>query len=209
VACDRSRDTGPANGSIDKCGRSRQMNSIDNGATKRDETVVQAKAMREVVGRCEFFRQRLWENPVGVAWQAQFSGCLALLRSVGHVLNKVDAASSERLAINATQWWKTIKASKPEPKIFWEFIDKERNLILKESEISAGQSVAVVLSGVQARGSAAGEKIEPTTLQAEVRPQARYSYQMNQGHFAGRDPRELIDDAIDWWHRQILIIETS
>jgi hypothetical protein len=32
---------------------------------------------------------------------------------------------------------------------------------------------------------------------------------MNNGHFAGRDPRELIDEAIAWWRQQILIIETS
>jgi hypothetical protein len=149
------------------------------------------------------------ENPVGVAWQAQFSGCVALLRSVGHVLHKVDAASSEKLASNATKWWKGITASKPEPKIFWEFIDAERNLILKESEIRAGRSVSVVLRGVEARGSVAGEKTEPITLTANPQPEAQYSYHMNQGHFAGRDPRELIDEAIAWWHLQISIIETS
>jgi hypothetical protein len=170
---------------------------------------MRAKAMREVISRCEFFRQKLWENPVGVAWQAQFSGCTALLRSVGHVLDKVDAASSERLASNATKWWDSIKASKPEPEIFWEFIERERNLILKESEIRAGQSVAISFPGVQARGSVAGEKPEPTTLPTEARPEASYSYQMNQGYFAGRDPRELIDEAIAWWHQQILTIETS
>jgi hypothetical protein len=179
------------------------------GTTPVNEAAVRAQATREVVSRCEFFRQKLWENPVGVAWQAQFSGCIALLRSVGHVLDKVDAASSERLASNARKWWDSIKASKPEARIFWEFIEKERNLILKESEIRAGQSVTIDLRGVQAQGSVAGEKPEPTTLLAEARTEPSYSYQMNQGHFAGRDPRELIGEAIAWWHQQILIIETS
>ena len=169
---------------------------------------VRAQAMREVVSRCEFFRERLWENPVGVAWQAQFSGCIALLRSAGHVLYKVDAASSDRLASSARKWWDSVKASKPEPTIFWEFIDKERNLILKESEIRAGQSVTITLVGVQALGLAAGQKPEPV-LPAKARTEASYSYQMNQGHFAGRDPRELIDEAIAWWHQQILKIETG
>jgi hypothetical protein len=174
-----------------------------------NEAAVHAQAMREVVARCEFFRRKLWENPVGVAWEAQFSGCIALLRSVGHVLNKTDVASSERLASNATKWWASMKTSKPDPRIYWEFIEKERNLVLKESDIRAGQSAMVRIVGVQARGAAADEKTEPLTLPAEARPKATYSYQMNQGHFTGRDPRELIDEAIAWWNEQILIIETT
>jgi hypothetical protein len=166
---------------------------------------MQAKATREVVKRCEFFRARLWENPVGVAWQAQFSGCVALLRSVGHVMDRVDAVSSEGLTRNATKWWKELNASKPEPRIFWEFIDKERNLILKESEIRAGQSVTGVLTGVQAQALVAGQKPVPPLV--ETPPRAEYSYQMNEGYYVGRDPRELIDEAIAWWHRQIQVLE--
>ena len=49
------------------------------------------------------------------------------------------------IANNAREWWKGIKANKPEPMIFWEFIEKERNLILKEATFRAGQSVAVTL----------------------------------------------------------------
>jgi hypothetical protein len=32
---------------------------------------------------------------------------------------------------------------------------------------------------------------------------------MDEGAFAGRDPRELIDAAIGWWSKQISKIETS
>lgn len=99
-----------------------------------------------------------------------------MLRSVGHVLEKTDAVSSSRLASNAKKWWISIKASKPEPTIFWEFTEKERNLVLKESEIRAGQSATVVIVGVRDRGLAAGQKSEPILL-TEARPEVAYSYQ--------------------------------
>ena len=76
------------------------------------------------------------------------------------------------------------QASKPEPTIFWEFIDKERNLILKESDIRAGQSVAISVLGVQAQASAAGEKSDMAPPSAEAMTQVAYSYHMN-----GRDVR--------------------
>lgn len=171
--------------------------------------VTNAKAAREVIARCEFLRDKLREDPVGVAWTAQFSGCLALLRSVGHVLDKVDAATSNRIEVNAKQWWNGLKQSKPEPKIFWEFIEAERNLILKESDIRAGQSAFITPLGVQAVGLVAGEKPKAAPSIETRPPTVTYSYHMNEGAFAGRDPRDVIDEAIDWWLQQISKIETS
>jgi hypothetical protein len=54
------------------------------------------KEAREVLLRCEYFAKALRENPTGVAWEAQFSAALALLRSVGHVLDKS----------KTEQWWR-------------------------------------------------------------------------------------------------------
>src|SRR4051794_37275513 len=171
------------------------------------DTAVRASAAKQVLSRCEYFRDRLRENPTGVAFLAQFSGCLALLRSVGHVLQKVDAVSSRTLGANQAKWWADLNASHSEPKIFWRFIEEDRNLILKESDIRAGQSVTVVLTGVEAPGLVAGEKPEPKAMLTKTMPEASYSYHMNRGDFTGRDPRDLIDEAIAWWHEQISKIE--
>jgi hypothetical protein len=89
------------------------------------DTAVRASAAKQVLSRCEYFRDRLRENPTGVAFLAQFSGCLALLRSVGHVLQKVDAVSSRTLGANQAKWWADLNASHSEPKIFWRFIESK------------------------------------------------------------------------------------
>jgi hypothetical protein len=77
---------------------------------------------------------------------------------------------------------------------------------LKDCDVRAGQSAAISFSGVVVVG---GEKSDLTSLRAEALPQVTYSYHMNEGTFVGRDPRELIDEAIAWWNQQVIRIETS
>ncbi len=93
-----------------------------------------------------------------------------------HVLDKVDAAGDSKVRAAADEMWRELKASKPQPDIFWRFIDEDRNLILKEYQHRAGQS-ATVFVGV---GSTA------TT------------YHMNSGPFIGEDPRQMAGEALDW-----------
>src|SRR3954453_7659961 len=102
-----------------------------------------APAAREVLARCEYLLAELRDKPTGIAWQTKLSAVIALLRSVGHVLHKVDANKSEPLKKAVEQWWKAINSTKPRPEIFWQFIDEERNLILKQGKFQAGQSVTV------------------------------------------------------------------
>jgi hypothetical protein len=122
-----------------------------------------------------------------VEWEAQFSAAIALLRSVGHVLEK---------KAKADWWWKEITSNKAAHSIFFEFVHCERNLILKEGELRAGQSATVFLAG------ASSPAAPPPTL-----PKAIYSYHMNDGVFADRDPRDLIDEAIVWWDAQLTKID--
>jgi|SRR3954454_6492894 hypothetical protein len=65
-----------------------------------------------------------------------FSGVVAL-RAVGHVLNKVDASRSaaHRHVIDA--WWVNVRSDDVENWIFHEFIERERNNILKEFSFGA------------------------------------------------------------------------
>ena len=52
---------------------------------------------------------------------------VALLRAVGHVLDKVDGATSPALRTVINQRYAALKASRPDPAIFWHFIEEERN----------------------------------------------------------------------------------
>ena len=163
---------------------------------------MRADSAREVIARCDFFLDKLRENPSGVAWEAQFSGCLALLRSVGHVLDKCDAP------LSTAKWWThSVEKNKAEHPIFWEFILEDRNLILKEGQIRAGQSAHVGIVGVEARALTGRDNL--TSPPSAPQPTASFTYQMNEGVFAGRDPRELIADAIEWWKTQVSSIEND
>jgi hypothetical protein len=170
--------------------------------------MVIAKAAREVLSRCEYFYGKLREDPAGIDWEAQFSAALALLRSVGHVLDKTDGATNILLDAKEKEWWKDINANKNNHAIFWEFIENERNLILKEGQLRAGQSTAVFIQGVSAIGLAGGQSLPPP-LSSPKALTANHSYHMNDGMFAGRDPRDLIELAIQWWNAQLIEIETA
>lgn len=85
---------------------------------------VQLQRVEELLA--EFTRDDGEMRPLAL-YQAQHLAMLAMLRSVGHVLNKVDAATPAKKTWLDERWsrWKS------EP-IFRDFIELERNRLLKE-----------------------------------------------------------------------------
>lgn len=65
-----------------------------------------------------------------------FSGVVAL-RAVGHVLDRVDALQSEGHRRVVRTWWSGVRSDAIENWIFHEFIEKERNNVLKEFSFGA------------------------------------------------------------------------
>jgi len=61
---------------------------------------------------------------------------ICLLRMIGHVLHKVDSKLSITHKAVIDKWWSEINQNKPEPTIFWTFINESRNLVLKEYELN-------------------------------------------------------------------------
>ena len=70
----------------------------------------------------------------GPAFRTSWLGIITQLRAVGHVLDKVDGPTDPRLAKVVTERWQELNRSKPEPAIFWGFIESERNRFLKNYE---------------------------------------------------------------------------
>jgi hypothetical protein len=116
---------------------------------------------------------------------------VGLARAVGHVLQKVDSEQSEstRVAVQAAyDSWKMDKAGNS---IFWEFVEHERNQVLKQYEIG-------FLFGpidVCVRSEAA---ILDDQLFCPVAD----------GFFAGEDCRDVLEQAIEWWSQQLAAIES-
>jgi hypothetical protein len=127
-----------------------------------------------------------------------WAGTIALLRAVGHVLVDEDAESDARLKKVQSAWWKGLKATEPNPYIFFEFIDRDRNLLLHEAELTVEPSATVFLSG----GTIPRHAPQPPPPSLPI-----YDYKMKSGRFAGQDARDLVGDAIKWWEKQLDDIE--
>jgi hypothetical protein len=126
------------------------------------------------------------ERPMGDRWVILWAASVTLLRTVGHALKKVDATSDERLEVAIAEAWERWKSNKAEHRVFWLFIDKLRNSILKEFELGAGQGVNIRLG--------LGDH--------EV------SYPVDLDGLEELDQIELLHNAIAWWHRELDRIES-
>lgn len=151
---------------------------------------------------CRAALEELRANPTGLVWRTRWAAAVALLRSVGHVLEKVDGARDPAMAKAVRAKFADLKAKRPEPEIFWEFIEPERNNLLKEYRTAAKQNVTV------RPGTA---HLNPRTGEQHSTPglPALYEHVMSDGHFQGRDPRDLVQEAIDWWEGYLNEVDAS
>lgn len=136
----------------------------------------------------------------GVQWRIRWIAVVALLRAVGHVLDKVDGAQSPQLRAAINKEFERLKASKPEPRIFWDFIEAERNNILKVYQFGARQSVTVRLGMLHVNfktGEQWSDSSGPTI----------YTYEMATEPFVGQKPHQVVEQAIAWWEHYLDEIE--
>ena len=133
-------------------------------------------------------------------WVLIWAGTISLLRAVGHALVNEDAESDARVKKAQGAWWDRLKATKPDPSIFWEFIERDRNLLLKGAELTVEPSATVFISGGATPVHAPRPPPPPPPI---------YNYKMKSGRFAGQDPRDLVRDAIEWWEKQLDDIEQA
>ena len=59
------------------------------------------------------------------------------MRAIGHVLHKVDAETNQRHQLVISQFWTKLKSDIDGNRIFFDFIEKERNNIIKEFSFGA------------------------------------------------------------------------
>jgi hypothetical protein len=143
-------------------------------------------AAREVLEDCRAAAAEIGNCVQGRAWRCRWVAAVVLLRTVGYVLATVDSKRNSKLKQAIDSAWARTQASKPEPSMFWQFIDEERNNIIHEYEVGAGQG-ATVYPGTQAR--------------------VEHHYVINTGIFAGRDQREVLGEAIAWWAQYLDAID--
>lgn len=70
-------------------------------------------------------------------WRLFWVAGITLLRTIGHVLAKVDAENSGTHKKIIQEMWDSVKKNRNESRIFWEFVENERNNILKTYSFGA------------------------------------------------------------------------
>lgn len=148
-------------------------------------------AARRVLGDCEAVLAMLEDERDEQRWRVLWVGALALLRAVGHVLWNVDGRIPQaREAIKAA--YGSWKAEQPEHLVFREFIERQRNNILKMYRMNVLDSSEVP---VVVRDSNAGY-ITDVFAENLFRP-------VEEGFGAGEDARDVYREAIRWWKAEL------
>ncbi len=77
-----------------------------------------------------------------VAFRRSWAAVVALLRAVGHVLDKVDGRQSESLRRAIDARWRIWNANRAGNRAYWKFIESERNNVLKVYDLGDKQNEA-------------------------------------------------------------------
>ncbi len=154
------------------------------------------KAARNVLDDCKFILSKLEDETDDRQWRIHWVAVVTLLRAVGHVLTKVDG-QTPRVHSASDQLFRKWKSTDPAHEIFREFIEKERNSVVKEYAIGISEGpVPVVISFTDpVSGELSGYELEPIGENI-YRP-------MVEDFYEGEDGRTLIELAIEWWELQL------
>lgn len=157
------------------------------------------KVARWVLDDCKYALTRHSDSLQGEDFRMSWVTIVALLRAVGHVLDKVDASSDPRIAKAVKEEWAKLKATKPEPRILWEFIEQERNNVLKLYQIGVDRGIRIKGPEIANKGTIV--EIDHTKSRGGrgFSPGAENFSYIRSGTFAKRPEREVAREAIKFW----------
>lgn len=104
------------------------------------DAVSARRVLRDAYISCREFSKALESGDIARIRRGWIAA-ITLLRTVGHVLNKVDETRSRWLKEIGKREFARIKNDRFGNLIYWEFIDAERNLVLKEYQASIFEKV--------------------------------------------------------------------
>lgn len=135
------------------------------------------------------------ENRFRILWIA----CVTILRSIGHILDKVDSKDPAYTS-PIKMWWKGINQAKEENRIFFEFIERERNFAIKEYRLDYADSSQFGLGCEDSDGKIT--MFDEASLGNLYMP-------MTDGPYEGEDCRDIVRSAIEWWDKQVELIKAN
>lgn len=162
-------------------------------------------AAREVLSDANLALDMLQSETDPNRWRVLWAGGVALLRAVGHVLKNVDQKSNVELANIGNEAHKRWKSVDPSHAVFREFIEEERNNILKEyrSKVHPLAEVPVVLQFKLLNL----ETGEASYIQEISEFDENLFRPLVEGYGEGEDARDIFEEAIEWWERELTAID--
>jgi hypothetical protein len=159
---------------------------------------------RQILDDCRLALEMLEVEKDVRKWRIHWAGAVALLRAVGHVMeDECKSDANLKKANNALfNKWKT----KPsEDEIFNEFIKRERDFILKEYQFNLYPLDEVQIAvKTTLRPLSGGPDVEIR----DVLPIGENIYRpLLDSYREGDDARDVYGEAIEWWEKQIHILE--
>jgi hypothetical protein len=159
------------------------------------------KVARRVLADCRTALQMLDEEERGDHWRVTWAGAVAMIRTVGDVLDKVDGTDPRIKAVAAQQFqfWKSeFDPDKPKRRdLFWAFIKTERDQLLHEyrSDVYPADRATSAVQNLHT-----GESL-PFEIDGNL------FKQMQNGPWAGEDARDVYLEAVEWWEKQLDAID--
>ena len=151
---------------------------------------------RAVLNDCRVALGMLEDEIDTQRWRVHWVGAVALIRAVGHVLDKIDGKSNAALGRFANTRFARWKLGVGDDRIFVKFIDRERNNILKQYAFGVDTSEFVPVAVV--------------SIAQEGPPNVDEAFDLDENLFrpviwdgAVEDARDLYSQAIEWWQREL------
>lgn len=159
---------------------------------------------RYVLDDCRLALEMLEQETDLRRWRVHWAGAVALLRAVGHVLDKVDASNPgiRRAADEAYRRW---KGNAPEHEIFREFIEKERNSLLKEYQFNTHPQEEIEFLLQRTLAPVGGGA--PVVDYQIARIGENIYRPLLDGFREGDDARDVYTEAVEWWEKELSAIE--
>jgi hypothetical protein len=136
-------------------------------------------------------------------FRASWFAVVGLLRAVGHVLANEDARSSEGMKRAIEEKWAELWRTKPEPKIFWEFILHERNRFLKNYEHGIVRTRTQSQVAPDGRVHSLSADVANSRGGSSHGPNVVLESYISDGPYAGRPERQVAFEAHRWWQRYL------
>ena len=149
-------------------------------------------AARKVLNDLEVAHHALESEEELDRFRVLWVSAISLSRAVGHVLHKIDSSISSAMKEAIRKAYESWSNNREKNQIYFEFIESERNSVLKEYEFGFLSGPINVLAF-------------PETQVFHL--SANLYVPLMDGPYSGEDCLDVLREAINWWSTQLAEID--